>query len=60
MKPVKRAFNPYVVLSSLSNEILLCTLAALELSKGKTLIEQDKERLILAYQRIKDAYILCH
>ena len=30
MKPLKRAFNPYAVLSSLSNEILLCTLAALE------------------------------
>lgn len=60
MKPLKRAFNPYAVLSSLSNEILLCTLAALELSKGKTLEEQDKQRLILAYQRIKDAYTLCH
>lgn len=60
MKPVKRAFNPYVVLSSLSNEILLCTLAAMDLSKGKILNETDKQRLILAYSRIKGAYDLCH
>jgi len=40
-KPIKRAFNPYAVLTSLSNEILLCTLAAMDLSKGK--ISKSKE-----------------
>ena len=59
-KPIKRAFNPYAVLTSLSNEILLCTLAAMDLSKGKILNETDKQRLILAYSRIKGAYDLCH
>ena len=59
-KPIKRAFNPYAVLISLSNEILLCTLAAMDLSKGKILNETDKQRLILAYSRIKGAYDLCH
>ncbi len=59
-KPIKRAFNPYVVLTSLSNEVLLCALAAMDLSKGKILNEVDKQRLILAYSRIKEAYELCH
>lgn len=59
-KPIKRAFNPYAVLMSLSNEVLLCTLAAMDLSKGKILNEIDKQRLILAYSRIKEAYELCH
>ena len=59
-KPIKRAFNPYAVLTSLSNEVLLCTLAAMDLSKGKILNEIDKQRLILAYSRIKEAYELCH
>lgn len=59
-KPIKRAFNPYAVLTLLSNEVLLCTLAAMDLSKGKILNEIDKQRLILAYSRIKEAYELCH
>lgn len=59
-KPIRRAFNPYAVLSSLSNEILLCVLAAMDLSKGKPLNEVDQKRLLLAYSRIKGAYELCH
>ncbi len=59
-KPIRKAFNPYAVLTSLSNEILLCVLAAMELSKGKPLNETDQKRLVLAYSRIKGAYELCH
>ena len=59
-KSLKRAFNPYAVLTTLSNEVLLCAIAALDLSKGKKLDNTDTERLILAYHRIKEAYELCH
>jgi len=59
-KPVRKAFNPYSVLKTISNETLLVALAALELSRGKPLLENDKNRLMIAAERLREAYHLCH
>lgn len=59
-KPVRKAFNPYSVLKTISNETLLVALAALELSRGKPLLENDKNRLMIAAERLREAYYLCH
>jgi len=35
-------------------------LASIELSKGKTLPLEDHKRLMLAAERLRQAYSLCH
>ena len=59
-KPVSKPFNPYAVLKSVSNETLLVALAALELGNGKTLPLEDRDRLMIAAERLRKAYDLCH
>jgi|Laugrespbdmm15dd_1035085.scaffolds.fasta_scaffold41965_2 hypothetical protein len=59
-KPVRKAFNPYSVLKTVSHETLLVALASIELSKGKTLPLEDHKRLMLAAERLRQAYSLCH
>jgi len=59
-KPVSKPFNPYAVLKAISNETLLVALAAIELGHGKTLPLEDKDRLIIAAERLRKAYNLCH
>ena len=59
-KPVSKPFNPYAVLKAISNETLLVALAGLEVSNGKTLPPEDKDRLIIAVNRLREAYELCH
>ena len=59
-KPVSKPFNPYAVLKAISNETLLVALAGLELSNGKTLPQEDKDRLLTAVNRLREAYELCH
>ena len=59
-KPVSKPFNPYAVLKSISNETLLVALAALELGNGKTLPLEDRDRLMIAAERLRKAYDLCH
>jgi len=59
-KPVSKPFNPYAVLKAISNETLLVALAALELGNGKTLPLEDRDRLIIAAERLRRAYDICH
>ena len=59
-KPVRKGFNPYSVLKTVSHETLLVALASIELSKGKTLPLEDHKRLMLAAERLRQAYSLCH
>ncbi len=59
-KPVSRPFNPYGVLKAISNETLLVALAGLEVANGKTLLQEDKDRLMIAVNRLREAYELCH
>ena len=60
LKPVSKPFNPYAVLKAISNETLLVALAALELGNGKTLPLEDRDRLIIAAERLRKAYDICH
>jgi hypothetical protein len=59
-KPVSKPFNPYAVLKAISNETLLVALAGLEVSNGKTLPQEDKDRLMIAVNRLREAYQICH
>lgn len=59
-KPVSKPFNPYAVLKAISSETLLVALAGLEVANGKTLPQEDKDRLIIAVNRLREAYELCH
>ena len=59
-KPVSKPFNPYAVLKSISNETLLVALAGLEVANGKTLPQEDKDRLMIAVNRLREAYQICH
>ena len=59
-KPVSKPFNPYAVLKAISNETLLVALAGLEVANGKTLLQEDKDRLMIAVNRLREAYQICH
>ena len=59
-KPVSKPFNPYAVLKAISNETLLVALAGLEIANGKTLPQEDKDRLLIAANRLREAYQICH
>lgn len=59
-KPVSKPFNPYAVLKAISNETLLVALAGLEIANGKTLPQEDKDRLMIAVNRLREAYQICH
>ena len=59
-KPVSKPFNPYAVLKAISNETLLVALAGLEVANGKTLPQEDKDRLMIAVNRLREAYEICH
>ena len=59
-KPVSKPFNPYAVLKAISNETLLVALAGLEVANGKTLLQEDKNRLMIAVNRLREAYQICH
>ena len=59
-KPVSKPFNPYSVSKSISNETLLVALAAIDIANGKKLPLEDHDRLMVASQRLRKAYHLCH
>jgi hypothetical protein len=59
-KPVSKPFNPYAVLKAISNETLLVALAGLEVANGKILPQEDKDRLMIAVNRLREAYQICH
>jgi hypothetical protein len=47
-----RALTPREALIALEFEALVVSVAALNLAKGKELTDDDRDRLMLAYQRI--------
>jgi hypothetical protein len=53
---VKRSFSPMTVLETIVNETLLVSIAALELSQGKELSQIDRDRLLIASRKIREAY----
>ena len=57
---ISKPFNPYAVLKAISNETLLVALAGLEIANGKTLPQEDKDRLLIAANRLREAYQICH
>ena len=56
LKPLGKIYNPYAVLKSLRNEVLLVLLAAKEVSDGNVLDEHDMERLKVSVNRLREAY----
>ena len=54
-KRERKPFNAYDVLACVRFEARITALAAIELSKGKPLTEQDKARLMLAASRLNEA-----
>jgi hypothetical protein len=56
LKPMGKIYNPYAVLKSLRDEVLLVLIAANELADGKELNEHDRERLLVSVNRLRDAY----
>ena len=52
-------FNAHNVLASMRNEVLIVSLCAIDIVAGKTITEEDKERVLLASQRLKEVYELC-
>ena len=41
------------------NEVLLVALCAVDIVAGRTITEEDKDRVLLASQRLKEVYELC-
>lgn len=54
-KSERKPFNAYDVLACVRFEARITALAAIDLSKGKPLAEQDKARLMLAASRLNEA-----
>ena len=52
-------FNAHNVMASMRNEMLIVALCAIDISSGKEITEEDKERVLLASQRLKEVYELC-
>lgn len=55
---VKRPFPTGDVLEALSQEALIVTVAACNIANGVELSKEDKDRLLLAYQRIEEGRVL--
>lgn len=55
VKRERRPFNAHDVLAALETELTIASLAALDIGNGKNLVDADRERLLLASQRIRSA-----
>jgi len=56
LKPIGKAYNPFAVLKSLKDEVLLVAIAGAELAQGKALEEGDRKRLMKAVRLIREGY----
>jgi len=56
LKPVGKIFNPYAVLKSLRDEIMIVLMMALSIRKKEQISNEDYDRFIIAYQRIREGY----
>lgn len=59
-KPVQRPFNPSDVLLCIRNESRLSALAIADILHGKALSPEQKARLLLAAERLNEAYEVSH
>jgi len=59
-KPAQRPFNPSDVLLCIRNESRLLALATADILHGKVLSAEQKERLLLAAERLNEAYEVSH
>lgn len=55
----RQRFNAHNVLTSMRNEVLLVALCAVDIVAGRPITEEDKDRVLLASQRLKEVYELC-
>jgi len=56
LKPVGKIFNPYAVLKSLRDEIMIVLMMAISIRKKEQISNEDYDRFIIAYQRIREGY----
>jgi len=56
LKPVGKIFNPYAVLKSLRDETMIVLMMALSIRKKEQISDEDYDRFIIAYQRIREGY----
>lgn len=54
-KPVRRPWNPSALLKMMAFEASVVALAALRSGNGHTLTDADKQRMLLAHQRLQKA-----
>lgn len=59
-RPNQRPFNPSDVLLCIRNESRLSALAIADILHGKVLSTEQKERLLLAAERLNEAYEVSH
>lgn len=59
-RPNQRPFNPSDVLLCICNESRLSALAIADILHGKVLSTEQKERLLLAAERLNEAYEVSH
>jgi len=52
-------FNAHNVLTAMRQEVLLVALCAVDIVAGRPITEEDKDRVLLASQRLKEVYELC-
>lgn len=52
-------FNAHNVLVAMRQEVLIVALCAIDIVAGKNITEEDKDRVLLASQRLKEVYELC-
>lgn len=56
LKPIGKIFNPYAVLKSLRDEIMIVLMMAISIRKKEQISNEDYDRFIIAYQRIREGY----
>lgn len=56
---VRQRFNAHNVLTAMRQEVLLVALCAVDIVAGRPITEEDKDRVLLASQRLKEVYELC-
>ncbi|MDA9097071.1 DNA primase [Methylophilaceae bacterium] len=56
LKPLGKIYNPFAVLKSLQDEVLLVAVVAAELAQGKPLEEGDRKRLLESVRLIREGY----
>ena len=56
LKPAGKLYNPYAVVKTMGDEALLVAIAAIDMYNGKVPSKEDKERIMVAAMKLKEAY----